>query len=578
MIGSFGVSPSRKRTEIQTSKPGGLARGLQILILLAAIAAGVAPNQVMAQQSNGDAASLASEKQPPSTAPVTIDGHVLFRVRGATAYPAVQRAQAIAGRISDVAADESISAASLQMVESEHSTDILAGDRFIMSVVNADARIEGADVTRPVLAKAYLNRIKAAIDDYRTERTPARLLHEALIAAGCTLLLAVALFVIFYTVRWVTRSFERRYQSAVEKIETGSFRLVSAASIWKLVHIAFRVLSLLVALALVLIDLHFVLSLFPWTRGVAENFRALTLAPLFLLMGELAGTVPRLLVIALIVFAARYALKLARLAFSAIKQGRLKITTFDPEWSDPTYNIVRVLIIAFAVVVSYPYIPGSQSEAFKGITIFIGVLFSLGSSAFLANLIAGYTMTYRRAFHFGDRIKVGDLIGDVTVIGLMVTHLRSLKNEELVVPNSLILNGTLVNYTSLARERGLILHTTVGIGYETPWRQVEAMLLMAAARTPGLLREPPPYILQKSLDDFAVTYELNVYSDTPSEMYPLYTELHRNILDVFNEYGIQIMTPSYVVDPAEAKVVAKDQWFAKPAQAPPIEVKTRFRL
>src|SRR5215469_9339742 len=191
-------------------------------------------------------------------------------------------------------------------------------------------------------------------------------------------------------------------------------------------------------------------------------------------------------------------------------------------------------------------------------------------SSLLANLIAGYTMTYRRAFHVGDRIKIGDVIGDVTQVRLMVTHLRSVKNEEFVVPNSLILNTNVVNYTTLAREQGLILHTTVGIGYETPWRQVEAMLLMAAERTAGLLQEPTPFILQQSLGDFAVNYELNVYCGEPSAMYQLYTELHRNILDVFNEYGVQIMTPSYVADPAAPKVVPQAQWFTMPAQPPSI--------
>ena len=152
----------------------------------------------------------------------------------------------------------------------------------------------------------------------------------------------------------------------------------------------------------------------------------------------------------------------------------------------------------------------------------------------------------------------------------MVTNLHSVKNEELILPNSLILNSHVINYSSLAREHGLILHTTAGIGYETPWRQVEAMLLMAAERTPGLLRQPPPFILQKELGDFCVTYELNVYCDQPLQMYQLYTELHRNILDVFNEYNIQIMTPAYVSDPAQPKVVPKDQWFAEPAQRPPL--------
>ena len=186
----------------------------------------------------------------------------------------------------------------------------------------------------------------------------------------------------------------------------------------------------------------------------------------------------------------------------------------------------------------------------------------------IASLIAGYTMTYRRAFKIGDRIQVNDLIGDVVEMRLLVTRLRTVKNEEIVVPNSLILNSHVMNYSTLAQSCGLILHTTVGIGYETPWRQVEAMLRVAAERTPGLLQEPPPFVLQKSLGDFAVTYELNVYCDNPQAMLRLYTALHQNILDVFNEYGIQIMTPAYERDPAQPKVVPKGQWFMAPAANP----------
>jgi small-conductance mechanosensitive channel len=303
---------------------------------------------------------------------------------------------------------------------------------------------------------------------------------------------------------------------------------------------------------------------------LAVNLHAALLTPVLTFAWGLLGTIPNLVMIALIVVATRYVLRLARFFFSAVRDGRIKLAQFDPEWADSTYKIARVLIIAFAVVVSYPYIPGSESPAFKGVTIFLGVLFSIGSSSFLANIIAGYSMTYRRAFRVGDRIKVGDLEGDVTQVQLMVTRLRSIKNEEFVIPNSLILTSNVVNYSALASERGLILHATVGIGYETPWRQVESMLLMAAQRTLGLLRQPPPYVLQKSLGDFAVTYELNVYCDTPSVMDQLYTELHRNILDVFNEYQVQIMTPAYIADPAAPKVVSRDQWYAAPAEPPPV--------
>jgi small-conductance mechanosensitive channel len=223
-------------------------------------------------------------------------------------------------------------------------------------------------------------------------------------------------------------------------------------------------------------------------------------------------------------------------------------------------------VIGFAIVVGYPYIPGSDSAAFKGLSLFFGVVFSLGSSSAIANTIAGYSLTYRRAFRVGDRVKIGDVFGDVTEIRLQVTHVRTPKNEEVVVPNSTILNQEVTNYSALARTRGLILHTTVGIGYETPWRQVEAMLLLAAERTPGVLRDPKPFVLQKSLGDFAVSYEINVYSDDAQAMMPLYTALHRQILDVFNEYGVQIMTPAYEGDPEQPKVVPRDQWHLAPAR------------
>jgi small-conductance mechanosensitive channel len=208
-------------------------------------------------------------------------------------------------------------------------------------------------------------------------------------------------------------------------------------------------------------------------------------------------------------------LRMMRLFFDAVGRHEVAFSGFDPEWAAPTYKIVRLAVVAFGLVVAYPYIPGSQSAAFKGVSLLLGVVFSLGSSSAISNIIAGYTMTYRRAFKLGDRIKIGETIGDVIEMRLQVTHLRSLKNEEVIVPNSQILNNEIVNFSSLAKEEGLILHTTVGIGYEVPWRQVEAMLLMAVERTPGLLKEPAPFVLHRKLGDFAVDYEVNAYCREP---------------------------------------------------------------
>jgi small-conductance mechanosensitive channel len=279
-------------------------------------------------------------------------------------------------------------------------------------------------------------------------------------------------------------------------------------------------------------------------------------------------SLPNLAFLVVLFFVVRYLMKLIRVVFEAVARGTLSLKGFETEWAWPTFRIVRLLVIAFGLVVAYPYLPGSGSEAFKGVSLFIGVIFSLGSSGVISNIMAGYSLTYRRAYKVGDRVRIGDMVGDVEFIRLQVTHVRSPKNEEVIIPNSVVLNSSVINYTSLAKTRGLILHTTVGIGYETPWRQVEAMLLVAAERTPGLLREPPPFVLHSSLGDFCVTYELNVYCDRPGEQMQLYTALHRNILDVFNEHGVQIMTPAYEGDPAEPKVVPKEKWFESPAQPP----------
>jgi len=257
---------------------------------------------------------------------------------------------------------------------------------------------------------------------------------------------------------------------------------------------------------------------------------------------------------------ARYILKLGKLLFNGIHSGAFEIKGFDPDWAMPTYKIFRILVIAFSVIVAYPYIPGSGSSAFKGISVFMGVLFSLGSSSFISNLIAGYSMTYRRAFKKGDRIKAGDQTGFVEEQEILVTRLRTVKNEEVIIPNSVLLNSNITNYSIKARENQLILHTTVGIGYETPWRMVDAMLLLAADRTEGLLKDPPPFVLKLALGDFAVTYEINAYCGDATRVSWYYSALHQNILDVFNENNVQIMTPSYEADPEIPKVVPRDQW------------------
>jgi small-conductance mechanosensitive channel len=470
----------------------------------------------------------------------------------------------VAERIVAIARDKSIAADAVGLQDRPVGTTIVAGDRPVMTMLDADARVEGIEL--PVLAQVYLRQVSLAVAAYRADREPRALARGAAYAGTALAVLAVGLFVLLRLRRRVDAALERRYRAKLDQLQIGSFKPLNAERMWgalrSVVAAAFGLLALIGTYA----ALNFALMQFPATRGFAMGLLDLVVEPLRSMGRGVASSIPGLVFLFILVLVVRYILQSLRLLFGAIENGSVQMKGFDREWSWPTYRIVRLLVIAFAVVVGFPYIPGSSSDAFKGVSLFLGIMFSLGSTSFIANIIAGYSVTYRRAFRVGDRIKVGDVVGDVTEVRLQVTHVRTVKNEDVVVPNSVILGKSVVNYSTLAASQGLILHTTVGIGYETPWRQVEAMLLMAAERTSRLKKEPVPFVLQKSLGDFAITYELNAYCDRPNEMNAIYTEMHRNILDVFNEYGVAIMTPAYEGDPEQPKLVPKDQWYAAPAR------------
>jgi len=545
------------------TRPSTVARALAFVLgtvcLSAAPAVAQGPPAPPAAGATGPEAEIAHV-----TAPVVLDGETLFRVRGTTTYPAAERARLIAGRIEEVARTASIAPETVQAVPGEQFVNVTAGDRFLVAVTEADAKTEALDGR--LLARVYAERIQQAIRAYRQAREPQVLLRGARRALGATVLLLAAVLALWWAFRELESRLRRRYEERIQSVQIQSFEILRAQRLRTAFRAVVRVARAVTAAVFIYLWLQFVLGSFPLTRPLAARLLSLVLEPLSRLGSGLLAQLPDLAFLLVLYLVTRWLLGLVRLFFEAVAKGHVTLSSFEPEWALPTYRIVRIAVVAFALVVAYPYIPGSRSAAFQSISIFLGVMFSIGSSSFIANIIAGYSMTYRRAFRVGDRIQVGEVFGDVSEVRLQVTHVRSVKNEEIVVPNSSLLNSNVVNYSALARTRGLILHTTVGIGYETPWRQVEAMLLLAAERTAGLLREPAPFVLQKSLGDFCVVYEINVYCNAPAEMAALYTRLHQNILDVFNEYGVQIMTPAYEGDPEQPKVVPRDQWWSAPAR------------
>lgn len=532
---------------------------LGVMLLVLTATASTAPAQAAA-----GAAGLPDVEV--ATAPVEVDGRVLFSVRGVSAFPAEQRAETIANRIRRLAKKPSFRPEALQLVDHDGILGIMGGELRVMVVHDSDARLEGVAVR--ALAEAYLARTRQAIEDYRYERSSKVLLRTAASTLGATVALATALFLLGWVRRRLDALLEARVHSRVRSLGISSFEIVRGEHVWSLLNGVLGTARVVAVVVLLYLYLSFVLGAFPWTRWIASRLGDWVVRPLRVMGHATLAQIPNLIFLAVLLVVVRYLLRLLKLFFGAVAEGNVPLKSFDRDWAIPTYKIARLAVIVFALVVAYPYIPGSGSAAFKGVSLFIGVVFSLGSSSAIANTIAGYALIYRRAFKVGDRVRIGEAFGDVTEVRNMVTHLKTTKNEEVVIPNSEILRQEVVNYSTFAGSRGLFLHTTVGIGYETPWRQVEAMLLLAAGRTEGLLEQPPPFVLQKALGDFCVTYEINAACNQPQEMNALYTRLHRSILDVFNEYGVQIMTPAYEGDTDKPKIVARDQWFAAPAVAP----------
>jgi len=288
-----------------------------------------------------------------------------------------------------------------------------------------------------------------------------------------------------------------------------------------------------------------VFSVFEFSRTWAQTLFGYVTDPVFEVLASFVAFLPDLFFIIVVVAITRFVLKIIKGIFEEVARGRVTLGNFHRDWAMPTYQIVRFLVIAFAAVVIFPYLPGSESAAFQGISVFLGILFSLGSSSAIANMVAGIVITYMRPFQIGDRVKIADTAGDVVERNLLVTRVRTVKNVDVTIPNAMVLGSHIINYSSTSGTRSLILHTSVTIGYDVPWRKVHELLLAAAKDSKEILEDPAPFVLQTSLDDYSVAYELNAHTDNPSRMAAIYSDLHQNIQDKFNEAGVEIMSPSY---------------------------------
>ena len=487
--------------------------------------------------------SRPKEIPPAPGAQVTINGKTLFSVPGVLSFSAEDRANAISRRIKELSKQVLFKPDSLSVADSDSSTDIMAGDVIVMSVTDQDAKL--AKQSRQDVANDYAQRIRSALLGLRREYS----LKSILLGALYTLIATLVLLLIF---RIFGRVFPSVYKTLngwrgtrIRSLRIQRFELLPAHRITDFAIGIAKLLRLILVLIIVYFYASLVLGFFPWTRGYAQVLVAYVLSPLRLIADAAIAYLPNLFFIVVIVLVASYLVKFIRMIFNELGRGTISFPNFYPEWAEPTYKIVRFLVMALTLIIVFPYLPGSKSPAFQGISIFLGVLFSLGSTSAIANIVAGVILTYMRAFKIGDRVKIADTMGDVMEKTLLITRVRTIKNVEITIANAMVLGSHIINFSSSAKEEGLILHTTVTIGYDAPWRTVHQLLIDAALATEAILKQPAPFIFQTALDDFYVHYELNVYTDQPSRMAKIYSDLHTNIQDRFNAAGVEIMSPHY---------------------------------
>lgn len=485
----------------------------------------------------------ATSPQPPG-APVVVDGKTLFYVpaRMFTFSPA-DRARTIAERIEWLSKQPPAYIRAVHTEEAETTSAIVAGDTVIATITDGDAQASGK--TRQALAQQYAEIVRAtalALQQRHSVRTILLGVFYALIAT----VLAIAIFKLLgFASSRIHRKLDSWHGVYIRSIRIQRLELVPASRITNFLHAGARAAVLVLSVSLLFAYLDVVTSFFPATQTYSAALLGYLLAPLRIVANAMTSYLPNLFFLVVIGVVAYYLTKFVKFVFREIGRGNLTLPGFYPEWASPTYKIVRVLIVVFTLIVVFPYLPGSKSPAFQGVSIFFGLLLSLGSSSAISNVVAGTVLTYTRAFELGDRVKIGDTTGDIVEKTLLVTRVRTIKNVDISIPNAMVLTSHIVNFSSVAKENGLILHTGVTIGYDVPWRKIHELLVSAALSTPNILKDTKPFVLQTALNDFYVSYEINAFTDQPAAMAQTYSELHQNIQDRFYEAGVEIMSPHH---------------------------------
>ena len=477
--------------------------------------------------------------------PVVAEGDTLFYLftkRGG--YAPQQRAQMTGAAIEEIGKRFNLRPDSVSIDHSDIVSDLMYGNKVLLSLTDQDALWEG--VSRDSLAKERRQNVITKLHEMKAEHSVWRMAKRILYF----LLVIVGQYLLFRLTNWLFRKLKVRIlrlkDTKIKPVSIQGYELLDAQKQANLlVFLAGIGRYILMGIQLV-ITVPLIFIIFPQTEGLAYRLLGYIWNPIRKIFVDIIDYIPNLFTIVVIWYAVKYLVRMVLYLAREIEAGRLKFNGFYPDWAMPTFHIVRFLLYAFMIAMIYPYLPGSKSGVFQGISVFVGLIVSLGSSTVIGNIIAGLVITYMRPFKMGDRIKLNDTTGDIIEKTPLVTRIRTPKNEVVTVPNSFIMSSHTVNYSTSAREYGLIIHSEVSIGYDVPWRQVNQILIDAALNTPGVVDDPRPFVLETSLSDWYPVYQINAYIKEAHKMAQIYSDLHQTIQDKFNEAGIEIMSPHYM--------------------------------
>lgn len=491
--------------------------------------------------------SLISSQFPEGRSVIFKDKEMFKIYTGNNALNIDERASVIELRLEQIYKSKDLNPDSLKLIQKDNEIMIKYKNIDLIQIMNDDSL--ATNQNKLLIANEIMDNLKKEFFPFASALSEKQDISNILKITALIFIIIIITYIIFRMIqrlwikliKWIDLFFSKHSSTIVFK----GIKIIAPDQLEYIMKVFLNILKFIIHFVLIYNMTYFILLFIPATHQTALNLKQYLSKPLITLFKSFLSYFPNIIFITITLFVAKYVIKFLRYFFDEIEKENIKFKNFYPDWADSTFHIIKFLIYFFVAVIIFPYLPGSDSPAFKGISIFVGVIFSLGSSSAIANMVAGIILTYMRAFKVGDIVKIGDTIGELRESSLLVIRIKTFKNVEITIPNAIVLNGQILDYSHYCDNNGLIVHSKITIGYDVPWNLVHKLLIQAAKSTEGILKDKDPYVLQIALNDFSVEYEINAFTNNPKLLPRLYSDLHQNIQNEFRDANVEIMSPIY---------------------------------